>query len=288
MGRAPVLEKLTDPARTPVLTAREFARISTLMHEQFGVLLSGKEGLMAARLGKKLREGGFTTFGRYFDQVLADRSGTLLIDMVDALTTNHTSFLREPLHFEFLANSIVPTVPAGTTLDIWSAACSSGEEPYSIACSLLGNTAARNLKFRILATDISTKALSKAKAAIYPAERFRDVPPAWRQSFLIKTKEGAFQIRPEVTAQVEFRRLNLMDAITHGRRFHVIFCRNVMIYFDRDTQAGLVRRLGACLEPGGYLFVGHSETLTAIDHGLEYVKPAIYRHGKSRSPRMQP
>jgi chemotaxis protein methyltransferase CheR len=204
------------------------------------------------------------------------------------LTTNHTGFLREPLHFEFLANTIVPSVPAGTTLDIWSAACSTGEEPYSIACTLLGNPAARNLKFRILATDISTKALGKAKAGVYPAERFRDVPPSWRQSFLTKTKEGAFQIRPEITGQVEFRRLNLMDAITHGRRFHVIFCRNVMIYFDRETQAGLVRRLGACLEPGGYLFVGHSETLTAIDHGLEYVKPAIYRHGKSRLPGLQP
>jgi chemotaxis protein methyltransferase CheR len=281
-----VLDKLDSMVQPPVLTAREFSRISALMHERFGVdLRSGKEGLVAARLGKKLRQGGFTSFGAYFDRVLADPSGGLLIEMVDALTTNHTSFMREQSHFDFLTATIVPAIPAVTTLQIWSAASSSGEEPYSIACALLAAPAFANRKFQILATDLSTRALDKAKAAVYPAERFRDFPAPWRQSFLVKAGDGAFRMKPEVASRVEFRRLNLMEPVTHGRRFHVIFCRNVMIYFDRATQEAVVRRLSACLEPGGYLFVGHSETLTGIDHKLEYVKPAIYRNGKSKLSR---
>jgi chemotaxis protein methyltransferase CheR len=286
MERATVLDKLERVVHPPVLTAREFGRISTLMHERFGVdLRTGKEGLVAARLGKKLRQGGFTTFGAYFESVLADASGGSLIEMVDALTTNHTSFMREQAHFDFLTGTIAPSVPAASTLQIWSAASSTGEEPYSIACALLAAPGLANRKFQILATDLSARALEKAKAAVYPAERFQDFPAPWRQSFLVKTADGAFRIKPEVAGRVEFRRLNLVEPITHGRRFHVIFCRNVMIYFDRPTQESLVQRLGSCLEPGGYLFVGHSETLTGLDHRLEYIKPAIYRNGKAKSSR---
>jgi chemotaxis protein methyltransferase CheR len=275
--------------QVPVLTAREFSRISTLMHERFGVdLRAGKEGLVAARLGKKLRQGGFTTFSAYFERALADPGGGLLIEMVDALTTNHTSFLREQAHFDFLTGTIAPSIPPATTLQIWSAASSTGEEPYSIACVLLAAAGFANRKFHILATDLSTRALDKAKAAVYPAERFRDFPAPWRQAFLTKTGDGDFRIKPEVAARVEFRRINLVEPITHGRKFHVIFCRNVMIYFDRATQETLVQRLGACLEPGGYLFVGHSETLTGIDHRLEYVKPAIYRNGERNGKAISP
>ena len=288
-----VVEKLETGAKssTPVqpaaLTAQEFARISTLMHAKFGVdLRNGKEGLVAARLGKKLRQGGFLSFGAYFERVLADPTGGLLVEMVDALTTNHTSFLREPSHFAFLTETVAPAVPLVTTLQIWSAASSTGEEPYSIACTLLAAAGFANRKFSILATDLSTRALEKAKAAVYPAEKFRDFPAPWRQSFLLKTGDQGFRIKPEVAARVEFRRLNLMEPVTHGRRFHVIFCRNVMMYFDRQTQTAVVGRLAACLEPGGYLFVGHSETLTGMDHGLEYVKPAIYRNGKARVSRI--
>ncbi len=278
-----MLDKFPAIVQPPALSAREFARISGLMHERFGVdLRQGKEGLVAARLGKKLRQGGFPTFSAYVDRVLADASGGLLVEMVDALTTNHTSFMREPLHFEFLTKTIAPSIPAGASLDIWSAACSSGEEPYSIACSLLSATVARPLKFQILATDISTRAIDKAKAALYPDDRFRDFSPQWRQSFLEKAGAGVYRIRKEVASRVEFRRFNLIEPVAHTRLFHVIFCRNVMIYFDRSTQSALVRRLSTCLEPGGYLFVGHSETLTGIDHGLDYVKPAIYRNGKAR------
>lgn len=281
-----VVEKLDAVGRVPLLSAREFGRISALMHQHFGVdLRSGKEGLVEARLGKKLREGGFASFGAYFDHVLADPAGRLLTDMVDALTTNHTSFLRERAHFDFLTGTIVPATPVGTALQIWSAACSTGEEPYSIACALLAVPGVTNRRFQILATDLSTRVLSKAKTAVYPAERFREFPAPWKQRFLMKTGADVFRVKPEVASLVEFRRLNLMEPVTHGRRFRVIFCRNVMIYFDRATQEGVVQRLGACLEPGGYLFVGHSETLTGIKHGLEYVKPAIYRNGKSKGSR---
>ena len=198
-------------------------------------------------------------------------------EMVDALTTNHTSFLREQAHFDFLSKTIAPAFPPPATLQIWSAACSSGEEPYSIACTLWNEL--KSARFRILATDLSTRVLNRAKQAVYPEERLVDFPAAWRQAFLIggSSEKGTFRFKPEIVNTIEFRRFNLMDPITHGRKFHLILCRNVMMYFDRPTQQGVVNRLSGCLEPGGYLFVGHSETLTGIEHGLRHIRPAVYR-----------
>jgi chemotaxis protein methyltransferase CheR len=256
------------------------------MYDRFGIdLRPGKEGLVAARLGKKLRKGGFASFSAYLDAVLADSSGGALVEMVDALTTNHTSFLRERAHFDFLRDVITSEFQA--PLRIWSAACSTGEEPYSIACCLLDARNSGKLSrtpgarpCEILATDLSSRALQKAQEAIYPSDRFREFPPSWFKAFLLKGTgewKDQYRLKPEVTSLVEFRRLNLMESFAHSGRFQVIFCRNVMMYFDRRTQQDLVRRLAVCLEPGGYLLVGHSETLTGIEHGLRYVRPAVYR-----------
>jgi chemotaxis protein methyltransferase CheR len=265
------------------LTHEEFQQIRDLAHERFGLdLKRGKEALVAARLGQKLRKQGFQTFQDYYRNVLADRTGEQLIELIDSLTTNHTSFLRESAHFDFLARAVNEEFRAAPTVRVWSAACSSGEEPYSIAMCLdraLKASPAR--EFRILATDISTRVLGTAQKGIYPAARFNDVPEDWRRAYLLRGRgdsDGQYKVKPQLAARVEFARLNLIEPFPARAPFHVIFCRNVMMYFDKLTQQGIVQRLAQCLERGGYLFVGHSESLTGIEHDLEYVRPATYRN----------
>jgi chemotaxis protein methyltransferase CheR len=267
------------------LTAGEFRQISDLAYQRFGLdLKRGKEALVAARLGKKLRQLGFHTFAEYHRHVLADATGDALVELIDALTTNHTSFLRERAHFEFLGRAANEELRAATTLRIWSAACSSGEEPYSIAMCLaeaLAHSPARD--FRIRATDISTRVLATAQRGVYPAGRFEEVPDAWRRAYLLRGQresEGFYKVKPELAGRIEFERLNLIEPFPRRELFHAIFCRNVMMYFDKPTQQSIVQRLTACLERGGYLMVGHSESLTGIEHALEYVRPATYRNQK--------
>ena len=272
----------------PVLKEGEYLKISQLAYDHFGLdLRNGKQGLVAARLGKILRELGLKSFQHYYDYVKADRSGVALSGMIDQLTTNHTSFFREPRHFEFLRKTIFPALSSRTRIDIWSAACSSGEEPYSIAMSLLEEAPREAAaKVRIKATDISTRVLAKAKSGIYPAERFEEVPTAIMQRYLLRgqdDKTGTFRFKSEVRSLIEFEHLNLMARLPEGYSCSVIFCRNVMIYFDKPTQQSLVQRLTEHLEDGGYLFIGHSESLNNIVHGLDYVSPATYKKpGRAR------
>jgi chemotaxis protein methyltransferase CheR len=175
---------------------------------------------------------------------------------------------------------------------LWSAACSTGEEPYTLAftlCDQWGVDAFR--KVHILATDISTKALAAAKSGVYPAERFNTVPPGWLRQFLLRGEgrwKGWYRVKPELRSQVEFERLNLVESFSRHSLFPVILCRNVMIYFDKPTQEGVVNRLAACLEPGGYLLIGHAESLTGVKHGLTYVQPAIYRKPGTASGQRRP
>lgn len=271
------------------LTEGEFKQISDLAYQRFGLdLKRGKEALVAARLGKKLRQLGFATFAEYHRHVLADSTGDALIELIDALTTNHTSFLREKAHFEFLARAANEEFGDVNTLRIWSAACSSGEEPYSIAMCLAealkkGPAKSHSREFRIRATDISTRVLATAERGVYPAARFEEVPDAWRRAYLLRGQgesEGFFKVKPELAKRIEFERLNLIEPFPQRGLFHVIFCRNVMMYFDKATQQDIVQRLSACLEQGGYLFVGHSESLTGVEHALHYVRPATYRNQK--------
>ena len=266
----------------PVLKASEFEQISKLAYEHFGLdLHNGKEGLVAARLGKKLRELGMKTFQQYYDHVIADKTGAAMTNMVDNLTTNFTSFFREPRHFDFLRETIYPTLRSRSQIHIWSAACSSGEEPYSIAMTLLEEAGAEAAaKVKIKATDISTRILEKGRSGVYAADRFPGIPIPILQRYLLKGQNksaGTFRFKSEVRSMIEFHHLNLMEKLPQGYSCSVIFCRNIMIYFDKPTQEDLVRRLSQHLEDGGYLFIGHSESLSSIAHGLDYVSPAIYR-----------
>jgi chemotaxis protein methyltransferase CheR len=271
-----------DTVEIRPLTAKEYDQFRKLAYQQFGLdLQDGKQQLVAARLAKQIRSLGLRSYEEYYQHVTRDNTGKSLEAMIDALTTNHTSFFRESAHFEFLKNVLLPQIGDRKEMAVWSAACSTGEEPFSIALTLLEALGeSSDTKIRILATDISTRVLAQAERGAYQAARFANLPQSYLRRYLLKG-EGRWQdwymMKKEVRSLIEFRRLNLMESFPHKETFPVIFCRNVMIYFDRQKQGEVVNRLAQAIEPGGYLFVGHSESLNSIQHPLQYVAPAIYR-----------
>jgi chemotaxis protein methyltransferase CheR len=267
---------------TPELKEREFEKISQLAYQHFGLDLGAdKQSLVVARLGRMLRELGLTSFQEYYDYVRSDRTGAALAVMVDHLTTNHTSFFREPAHFEFLRKTIFPTLRTRSQIHIWSAACATGEEPYSIAMALLEESPREAAaKVKIKATDISHRVLEKGREGIYSKDRLAAIPLSIRDRYLLKLPgepQDRRRFSDSVRSMIEFEHLNLLSTMPPGYLCSVIFCRNVMIYFDRPTQQRLVQRLSQHLEEGGYLLIGHSEGLSSISHDLEYVCPATYR-----------
>ena len=266
------------PDAVKSLAPEEFEQIRELAHRTFGLdLKPGKEELVSARLARLVRQGGFGSFHSYCCYVREEPTGQALAALVDALATNHTSFLREPDHFEFLRTQLAPWLSKRERIDIWCAACSTGEEVWTLAFVL--NEALGDGHVHITASDISRKALIFAEAAVYPADRCRNLPPAWLSRYF--TAQGhppaEYRVCDNVRAKTTFRRINLVQPIARRRQFPVIFCRNVMIYFDRQVQGRVVGQLAECLEPGGYLFVGHAESLARVSHELEYVRPAVYR-----------
>ena len=267
---------------SPELGDAEFHRIRSLLYRVSGIdLHPGKEGLVKSRLAKRLRALGLATFEDYLAHLERDSSGEELAMMVDVLTTNKTSFFREAQHFDYLRERVLPTLRARAgAMRLWSAACSTGEEPFSIAMLLsdeLGPQSASSA--RILATDISARVLSHATAGVYEEETLRDVPPPFvgRHFALARTTPTrAYRVNDALRSMVRFARLNLIGPWPMRGPFDVIFCRNVMIYFDEPTQQRLVRRLWEILAPGGHLFVGHSESLSALTHEFRYARPAVY------------
>ncbi len=232
------------------LGAQEFEQIRHLAHRTFGLdLKAGKEELVSARLRRLVRSGGFRSFQEYYRHVLGDSTGAALAGMIDALATNHTAFLREPEHFEFLRQRVVPTLAHRESVEIWSAACSTGEEVWTLAFLLNDWLPCRSI--HIAASDISNKALRFAERAVFPAGRCHLLPAAWLSRYFIAEEEPAktYRVCPRVRMQAVFRRINLVERFSWHRQFPVIFCRNVMIYFDRQTQERVMDRLAACLEP---------------------------------------
>lgn len=267
------------------LTPRDFQRITALAKEKFGLdLRPGKEDLVAARLRKKMRELGIHSFREYCEMVTRDASGESVLALMDVLTTNHTAFLREPAHFDFFRRRVAAEFGRRGRVNVWSAACSTGEEPYTLCMAALEELGDPS-RCWVLATDISGRALEAARRGVYEASRVEALPAEWLRRYFLRGEgpaAGKYKIRPEVARMVEFRRLNLVGEWPLFGPFAAIFCRNVMIYFDRPTQEQLVNRLAGLLEPGGYLFVGHAESLTGIEHPLQYVQPAVYRRGGGR------
>ena len=264
------------------LTTKDYQRISQLAYERFGVdLRNGKRELVSARLAKLLRKTEFRSVDEFYQHVLADQSGESLIKLINALTTNHTSFFREAAHFELLRTQIVPELCSRSKIEVWSAAAATGEEIYSIAICLLEQLGAAGYqKVHILGSDISTKALATADTGAYSADRLQGLSGDLVRRYFLRGRnswEGWYKIRPEVRKLVALTRLNLIDEYSHPSSYSVIFCRNVLIYFDQPTQKRVVERMIRFLEPGGYLFTGHAESLGGLDHGLEYMQPAVYR-----------
>lgn len=265
----------------------EYEKISRLVYEQCGINLhDGKKQLVKARLGKRLREGNFKSFGDYHRYVTTEEGTDELISMIDALSTNLTFFFREESHFKKLSHIISMSSKESKKermtkkLDIWSAGCSTGEEPYSIAMTILEAQAVFPQDICILGTDISTRVLRTANQGIFDKERLKNVPTPLLKKYFQKgygKSEGQFRIKQQVRDMVHFSRFNLMDDPPYSSRFDIVFCRNVMIYFDKKTQGTLVKRFHDCLHQGGYLFIGHSESLTGLSHTLEYIEPGVYR-----------
>ena len=265
-----------------ILRKKVFQEISQIVYRTCGIrLVQGKEELVRSRLLKRLRTLGLPDFDAYLQYVSDKKNESEIKVMIESLTTNKTSFFRENPHFEFMRTTILPPlIKRGSGVRIWSAGCSSGEEPYSIAILLNEELPYlfRN-KLRVLATDISALILEKARKGEYEKESLMDVPVPLREKYFTPVLSGPvpeYRVKDAIKDMVRFANLNLMAAWPMKGNFDLIFCRNVMIYFDHETQQNLVRRFYDMLAPGGYFFVGHSESLIASGCNFKYIRPATY------------
>lgn len=267
----------------------DFRYVSDLVYERFGIRLTEqKRELVAGRLTKRVRQLGLASFGDYFDRLRAAGGGEELSELIDRITTNHSFFFRERDHFDALSRDILPPLVSaaagrpGASIRIWSAGCAAGEEPYTIAMLLKDALSRRRdggaVDAGVLATDVSLSALLEAKAGVYPASRLKELPAAYRSAYLEPAGAEAWSVSPAVRSLVLFKRLNLMrEPYPFKARFDVVFCRNVMIYFDPPSRARLVESIYRVVKPGGWFFIGHSESLPRESCPFAYVRPATYR-----------
>jgi len=265
------------------ITLREFRLFQSLVHREAGISLSDqKRALLVGRIGPRVRALSLPSFGAYYDRVCVDSEELTL--MIDAVCTNETHFFREPKQFEFLETQWLPALrreaEAGRRrreIRIWSAGCSTGEEPFSIAMTLLNHLP--DWKHEVIASDLSTKVLARASAAIWPAERVTNVPVHYRKAFLLRgsgPQEGKVAAREELRAIVRFGRVNLHhDTYPVAGRFDAVFCRNVLIYFDAESKRKIIHRLLDRLDPNGLLFLGHSESLSGFER-VRVAGPTVY------------
>lgn len=260
------------------LSASEFQTVKNLLYDYCGIdLHEGKHALVRARLMKRIRVLKMGGFEEYLDYVQGEESGSEFLSLVDVLTTNKTSFFRENQHFDFIRDRVLPEL-GDRPVKWWSAGCSSGEEPVSCAITLMEelSSRARN-QFKILGTDLSRDVLQIAKSGEYPPEKVAGVPDYILRKYFTPTGDGYQAVKKEIFDMITYGRLNLTEPFPLKGPFHVIMCRNVMIYFNRKTQQEIISKFYDLLEPGGYLFLGHSESVTGDNPGLINVSPAAYQ-----------
>ncbi len=266
------------------ITDKEFKQLADYIKSNYGIhLKEEKQSLITGRLHLVLQQMNMNNFTEYFNYLVSDRSGDAVGTLIDKITTNHTFFIRETKHFELMKEKVlfflVNTIK-DKDLRIWSAGCSSGEEPYTLAM-LIDEFLGPQKAFwdaKILATDISSRVLDMAIKGIYPNEAIDSLPSHWKLNYFKKLPEDKSHIVDKIRQEVIFRKLNLMEeAFPFKKKFHVIFCRNVMIYFDAPTKMELVRKFYELTEPGGYLFIGHSESLDRDKTRYKYIMPSVYR-----------
>lgn len=270
--------------RDLVFTDQDFGFIRNLVMEQTGISLADhKRELVYGRLSKRLRSLGLSNFNQYCSHL--EHHEEEVLELVNAITTNLTSFFREPYHFDYLHDHLLPELmkrnAVSRRIRIWSAGCSTGEEPYSIAMTVRDAIPGlRDWDLKILATDIDSNVLAKASSGVYPADRVESMPPAYRNRYLKKgggDNSGMVRVVDDVRSLITFRQLNLMHQWPMKGPFDVIFCRNVVIYFDKETQRRLFARYADLLTPDGHLFVGHSETLFKVCDRFDLIGRTIYR-----------
>lgn len=261
------------------ITDQEFALFQRLIYRLAGISLSpAKKILLVGRLSKRLTHHGFETFSEYYRLLSSGKHPDELQLFIDLLTTNETYFFREPQHFDFLRTEILPKHGSGKSFRIWSGACSSGEEPYSMAMVLA--EALPRTQWEVFATDISLTILDRARAGLYPLERTSGISTELLRKYCLKgvnAQQGKLLVAPDLRQRVKFAQVNLTVPITGVGEFDVIFLRNVMIYFDAETKRNVVHNMLPSLRPGGYFIVGHSESLNGITDRLLSLRPTIYR-----------
>lgn len=272
------------------ISDEEFAHLRDLIQQRFGINLTDqKRSLLVGRLQKLMRRLNLTTFSAYYDYLKNDSSEAALGELVDLISTNHTYFNREKDHFDYFSQTALPQVISKLRqqnrkdLRIWCAGCSSGEEPYTLLMLMMEHLGSDYASWDagILATDISDRALSTARRGVYEKDRVMQLPENLRRKYFAPAGPGEMAVIDRVKKEATFRRFNLMNtSFPFKKPFQMIFCRNVMIYFDQPTREALVRRYHQFTEPGGYLFIGHSETLGRSQKLYRYLKPALYQKGE--------
>jgi chemotaxis protein methyltransferase CheR len=265
---------------SPPISDAEFAQFQRLIYKIAGISLAdSKKVLLVGRLAKRLRARDLSNFDEYYRLVASGKDPGEQQTMVDLLTTNETYFFREEAHFDFLRKTILPQHPPGQSFDIWSAASSTGEEIYTL-CMVMADELGANGAWSIMGSDISTHVLGVAQRGQYWLDRTRGLPQSYLKKYCLKgvrSQEGSFLIAPELRKHTRFMQINLNTTLPEIGKFHAIFVRNVMIYFDNETKRQVVARIVEKLRPGGYLIIGHSESLNGINETVKPIKPTIYR-----------
>ncbi|WP_411338391.1 CheR family methyltransferase [Ruminococcus gauvreauii] len=262
------------------LNEKEFADIVRYMRETYGINLEKKQILIECRMARELERRGFKSFGAYFDKMKKDPDGRMVEELVEGLTTNYTYFMREPEHFRLLNEKILPEMfqkSYTAFYNIWCAGCSTGEECYTLAMLLRDyrDAGAKMPNIRITASDISEEVLKKAEEAVYPARELEQLPIGWREKYCHMKNKHQFSVDRDLRYNIRFIKQNLMKPVSE--KYDLILCRNVMIYFDRESRRKLVRQLENSLNPGGYLMIGHAELLPGDETNLQLVYPAVYK-----------
>ena len=270
------------------MSDQEFMTLTKYIKDHYGINLTKKRVLIEGRMSSVLRSRNIPNFKAYLDILFNDKTGAEMTTLLNKLTTNHTYFLRENEHFNYLALEALPYLERvhgnDHSLRIWSAGCSSGQEPYTIAMALNEYFGTRRSlwKIQLLATDISVNVLTKACNGIYENESLNDVPQLWKTKYFKRLPNGNFQVSDSIRKSVDFRTLNLMDPFRFRKPFDIIFCRNVMIYFDGPTKEKLVNKFYDWSTEGGFFFIGHSENINKDTTRYRFIKPAIYQKGSRK------
>ena len=272
----------------PTMTSGDFNKLSAFILKNYGIKLPpSKKTMLECRLQKRLKTLKISSFKDYCDFVFSTEGQKQeLIHMIDVVTTNKTDFFREAVHFDYLLNHILPSVSknhlTGKPFKVWSAGCSTGEEPYTLAM-VINDFAEKNtgFGFSIFATDLSSRVLNAAATAIYTEDKIAPIPMVFKRKYLLKSKDAqskTVRMVPEIRSKISFERLNFIDGdFSQIQTFNAIFCRNVLIYFDRETQEKVIKKLCSKLEPGGFLFLGHSESIASMNLPLTQVQPTTFR-----------